>query len=156
MFLSARADIRHNRYRRKIFQNPLNYFNLPGTTCLDQRMEPCFTDYRNGFGLHPIDGVFSKPICCCTSVGRAWGTAPCEACPKLGTTSHTELCPRGPGFVNRKDVNECTQFPGLCDNGRCKNSMGGYSCRCNQGYALDENGIKCVGKWLLLTVLRQV
>lgn len=95
--------------------------------------------------MSPIDGRFSKAVCCCTTVGKAWGTAQCELCPRLGTSGHGELCPRGPGFVDKKDVNECTEFPGLCDNGRCKNTLGAYSCQCNQGYAMDENGIKCVG-----------
>lgn len=53
---------------------------------------------------------------------------------------------QGPGFVDRKDINECIEFPGMCADGRCKNTIGGFNCRCNQGYALDENGIKCVGE----------
>lgn len=35
---------------------------------------------------------------------------------------------------------------GVPRNGRCKNTVGGFSCKCNQGYALDENGIKCIGE----------
>ena len=49
-------------------------------------------------------------------------------------------------MMDRKDINECIEFPGMCDNGRCRNTMGGFSCRCNQGYTLDETGIRCVGK----------
>lgn len=52
---------------------------------------------------------------------------------------------QGPGFADRKDINECTEFPGICSNGRCKNTMGGFTCKCSQGYALDESGIRCVG-----------
>lgn len=117
-----------------------------GTLCLDARIEYCYTDFKNGIGLNPLDGKFGKALCCCTSVGKAWGSLVVEACPRPGTMAHSELCPRGPGFIDRKDVNECLRFPGMCENGRCKNTMGGYSCRCNQGYALDENGIKCIGK----------
>ncbi|PSN36905.1 Fibrillin-1 [Blattella germanica] len=32
----------------------------------------------------------------------------------------------------------------MCSNGRCKNTVGGFNCKCNQGYVLDENGVKCV------------
>lgn len=53
---------------------------------------------------------------------------------------------QGTGFVDRRDINECTEFPGICENGRCKNTPGGFSCRCNQGYSLDENGVKCLGE----------
>lgn len=98
-------------------------------------------------GSNPIEGKYSKATCCCTSIGKAWGSTQVEQCPRPGTAAHRELCPRGPGFIDRKDVNECTQFPKICENGRCKNTIGGYSCRCNQGYALDENGIKCIGKF---------
>lgn len=86
-------------------------------------------------------------LCCC-SVGRAWGSDKCELCPKAGTPAHAELCPRGDGFTERQDINECVEFPGMCQNGRCKNTIGSYSCRCNQGYALDEHGIKCNGGFL--------
>ncbi|KAK6631430.1 hypothetical protein RUM44_005957 [Polyplax serrata] len=115
-----------------------------GTLCLDARTEDCYTDFKNGIGLNPIEGKYSKAMCCCTSIGKAWGQPQVEPCPRPGTAAHRELCPRGPGFIDRKDVNECTQFPKICENGRCKNTIGGYSCRCNQGYVLDENGIKCI------------
>jgi hypothetical protein len=35
-------------------------------------------------------------------------------------------------------------IPGLCENGRCRNTIGSFTCRCNQGFALDEDGIKCI------------
>ena len=59
-----------------------------------------------------------------------------------------QLCPRGMGYGERNDINECITVPGLCENGRCRNTIGSFTCRCNQGYALDEDGIKCVGKWI--------
>lgn len=114
------------------------------TRCIDMREEPCFMDYHHGQCGHQLEGVFHKSMCCC-SMGKAWGSS-CESCPKTGSEAHIELCPKGPGFIERKDINECTMFPGMCENGRCKNSMGSYSCRCNQGFAIDEDNIKCVGK----------
>ncbi|KAB0800679.1 hypothetical protein PPYR_06418 [Photinus pyralis] len=113
------------------------------TQCLDVRIEQCFTKYKHGKCVHPIDGLFHKDLCCCSGLAKAWGTR-CEACPKQGSAAHTELCPRGPGFLDRKDINECTEFPGICLNGRCQNTIGGYSCRCNKGYDFDENKIQCV------------
>ncbi|XP_069699509.1 fibrillin-2-like isoform X2 [Periplaneta americana] len=120
-----------------------------GTLCLDVRQESCYTEYRHGQCSNPLEGIFSRMVCCCSSVGKAWGggdrgISRCEACPRPGTQVHQELCPKGSGFIDRKDINECTEFPGMCLNGRCKNTVGGFSCKCNQGYALDENGIKCI------------
>ncbi len=80
-------------------------------------------------------------MCCCT-IGEAWGHR-CEQCPRPGTKAFKELCPKGSGFVDFADVNECLVFPDMCINGRCKNSVGGYTCRCNQGYAIDEHGVAC-------------
>ncbi|XP_017775669.1 PREDICTED: fibrillin-2-like [Nicrophorus vespilloides] len=113
------------------------------TQCLDIRQEKCYTRYKHGKCTHFVDGIFNKNLCCCSSIGRAWGEK-CELCPRLGTPAFTELCPRGSGFLERKDINECTEFPGICQNGRCKNTIGGYSCRCNKGYDFDENRIKCI------------
>ena len=43
------------------------------------------------------------------------------------------------------DINECA-MQGICDNGRCVNSQGGFKCECNQGYALDGEGKNCLGR----------
>lgn len=117
---------------------------LLGTQCLDIREEQCFTRYKYGKCTHPVDGIFNKNLCCCSSIGRAWGEK-CEPCPRQGTSTFAEMCPRGFGFIERKDINECKEFPGMCLNGRCKNTIGGYSCRCNKGYDYDESKIKCIG-----------
>ncbi|XP_065222296.1 fibrillin-2-like [Planococcus citri] len=121
-----------------------------GTLCQDNRFDTCYTDYKFGTGASPVDGIFPRTTCCCSLVGKAWGSsdepskAKCEICPKPGTPTFTDLCPKGPGYVDRKDINECAEFPGICSNGRCKNSMGGFNCQCNPGFALDENGLKCI------------
>ncbi|CAH1374115.1 unnamed protein product [Tenebrio molitor] len=113
------------------------------TFCLDIRQEQCYVRYKHGKCTNPIDGLFHKNLCCCSAIGRGWGEK-CEPCPRPGTQPYLELCPKGPGFIDRKDINECTEFPGMCQNGRCKNTIGGYSCRCNKGYDYDDNRIKCV------------
>ncbi|XP_018574078.1 fibrillin-2-like [Anoplophora glabripennis] len=113
------------------------------TKCLDIRQEQCYTRYKHGKCVNPIDGLFYRNLCCCTQIGKAWGDK-CEPCPRPGTAAFLELCPKGMGFVDKKDVNECTEFPGMCQNGRCKNTIGSYNCKCNKGYDYDENKIKCV------------
>ncbi len=50
----------------------------------------------------------------------------------------------GKGLVENVDVNECLFFPELCRNGRCRNTVGSFSCRCNRGYAPDESGARCL------------
>lgn len=112
---------------------------------MDVRQEHCYTRYKHGKCTHSLEGLFSKNLCCCSPIGKAWGEK-CETCPRLGTPAYAELCPRGLGFLDRKDINECTEFPGLCQNGRCKNTLGGYTCKCNKGYDFDDTRIKCVGK----------
>ena len=42
------------------------------------------------------------------------------------------------------DVNECDHGTALC-NQRCKNTVGNYSCYCNSGYRLLEDGFTCIG-----------
>ncbi|XP_022906889.2 fibrillin-2-like [Onthophagus taurus] len=113
------------------------------TTCLDIREEKCYARHKHGKCSHAIDGLFRKNLCCCSTIGKAWGDK-CEPCPRPGTTQFSDLCTRGIGYVDRKDINECTEFNGLCENGRCKNTIGGYNCKCNKGYDLDDNKIKCV------------
>ena len=70
-----------------------------------------------------IGGLYKKDKCCCTKFGEAWGFG-CAQCPKPGTLAFEELCPKGYGFVNNVDVNECLAFPDMCQNGRCKNTLG--------------------------------
>lgn len=115
---------------------------------MDIRQEQCFTRYKHGQCSNHIEGLYNKNLCCCSPIGKAWGGDKCEACPRPGTQAFQELCPKGSGFLDRKDINECTEFPGMCVNGRCKNSIGSYNCRCNKGYALDEFKIKCIGEYL--------
>ena len=75
-------------------------------------------------------------------IGTAWGFG-CSQCPKPGTPAFDELCPKGYGFIDNIDINECLAFPDMCQNGRCKNTLGSFNCRCNQGYAIDKHGVSC-------------
>ena len=113
-----------------------------GTSCIDLREEPCFLDYRMGICSREVGGLFKRKTCCCT-LGDGWGNK-CSKCPRPGTQDFNQLCGKGFGFLDLVDVNECVLFSDICSNGRCKNSIGSYSCRCNQGFALDEDGFKCI------------
>ncbi|XP_077556924.1 fibrillin-1-like isoform X1 [Haemaphysalis longicornis] len=123
-----------------------------GTRCIDLREETCYVSFKDGRCTRGLYGLFSKAVCCCT-LGKAWGHA-CESCPRPGTEAHRQLCPKGPGYgptgrdigvvdVAIADVNECAYFPELCQSGRCQNTIGGFTCVCNQGFALDQEGINC-------------
>jgi len=43
------------------------------------------------------------------------------------------------------DVNECKVFQGLCSHGNCRNTIGSFKCRCNNGFALTTEERNCTG-----------
>ena len=113
-----------------------------GTECLDLRQERCYLDLHLGQCSAQVKGIYSRQTCCCT-LGQGWGDK-CSRCPRPGTQDFSTLCNKGYGYVDMRDVNECSTFPGICSNGRCKNSLGSHTCRCNQGFARDETGFNCL------------
>uniref|UniRef100_A0A7N5ZUD6 Fibrillin 2b n=1 Tax=Anabas testudineus TaxID=64144 RepID=A0A7N5ZUD6_ANATE len=122
-----------------------------GRTCVDMRSEQCYMKWHEDECGEPLPGRYRVDMCCC-SVGAAWGID-CEECPKPGTPEYRSICPRGPGFANRgdiltgkpfyKDVNECKMFQGLCTYGTCRNTIGSFKCRCNNGFALTAEERNC-------------
>lgn len=44
------------------------------------------------------------------------------------------------------DENECQTKPGLCENGRCVNTVGSYRCECNEGFTVSDTQDECLGK----------
>ncbi|XP_054253822.1 fibrillin-2 isoform X1 [Indicator indicator] len=122
-----------------------------GRMCVDIRMEQCYLRWDEDECMQSVPGKFRMDACCCT-VGAAWGFD-CEECPKPGTKEYEALCPRGPGFSSRgdvltgrpfyKDINECKVFPGMCMNGKCRNTIGSFKCRCNSGFTLDVEERNC-------------
>ena len=43
------------------------------------------------------------------------------------------------------DVDECAEDSSLCQpTGTCKNTEGGYTCECPEGYVVDASGTRCV------------
>uniref|UniRef100_A0A4W5PUY9 Fibrillin 1 n=1 Tax=Hucho hucho TaxID=62062 RepID=A0A4W5PUY9_9TELE len=122
-----------------------------GRTCIDLRTEQCYLSHEDERCGAPIPGRHRVDACCC-SVGVAWGPE-CDECPEKGSQEYSQLCPRGPGFANRgdfvngrpflKDINECKMIHSLCSNGKCRNTIGSFRCRCDNGFALDSDERNC-------------
>uniref|UniRef100_A0A673I3V1 Fibrillin-1-like n=1 Tax=Sinocyclocheilus rhinocerous TaxID=307959 RepID=A0A673I3V1_9TELE len=121
-----------------------------GRTCVDLRTELCYLTHIDERCGAPITGRHRVDACCC-SVGVAWGPE-CDECPEKGTPEYAQLCPR-PGFSHRgdfingkpflKDINECKMIHSLCTNGRCRNTIGSFRCRCDSGFTLDFDERNC-------------
>lgn len=52
------------------------------------------------------------------------------------------LFPRNP-----TDENECQTKPGICENGRCLNTRGSYTCECNDGFTASPTQDECLGEY---------
>ncbi|XP_015455115.1 latent-transforming growth factor beta-binding protein 2 isoform X2 [Pteropus alecto] len=117
------------------------------------RME-CYSGHE---GQLPCSRLLSQNTtqaeCCCTQ-GASWGEA-CDLCPAEDSVEFSEICPSGKGYIPVEgawtfgqtmytDADECVMFgPGLCQNGRCLNTVPGYICLCNPGYHYDATRRKC-------------
>ncbi|KAL4228223.1 Fibrillin-1 [Mactra antiquata] len=109
-----------------------------GLTCVDTRKSSCYLDFKRGQCSMGLDGLYTRTKCCCT-LGKAWSQQ-CEPCPAPGTDEYGALCQTGDRI---RDVNECREFPDICKNGQCRNTVGSFSCVCDPGYALDSRGVNC-------------
>jgi hypothetical protein len=47
------------------------------------------------------------------------------------------------------DINECMEGSDRCIH-NCQNTEGSYTCICNEGFLLDNDGYSCIGKYVVL------
>lgn len=58
----------------------------------------CYRSLGPGTCTLPLAQRITKQICCCSRVGKAWGSK-CEKCPLPGTEAFREICPAGHGYT---------------------------------------------------------
>lgn len=58
----------------------------------------CYRSLASGTCTLPLVQRITKQICCCSRVGKAWGSK-CEQCPLPGTEAFREICPAGHGYA---------------------------------------------------------
>ncbi|XP_054439323.1 fibrillin-3 [Pteronotus mesoamericanus] len=112
---------------------------LASPSVADGAKGTCWLTVQDGRCEANLRGAALRSVCCAT-LGAAWGS-PCEGC------KMDPACARG--FARLKglaceDVNECEAFPGVCPNGRCRNTAGSFHCECPEGLTLDTTGRLCV------------
>nr|XP_035970344.1 latent-transforming growth factor beta-binding protein 2 isoform X2 [Halichoerus grypus] len=117
------------------------------------RME-CFSGQNGQLPCSSLLGRNTTRAECCCTQGASWGDA-CDLCPAEDSVEFSEICPSGKGYIpvdgawmfgqtTYTDAEECVMFgPGLCQNGRCLNTVPGYICLCNPGYHYDAVLRKC-------------
>uniref|UniRef100_A0A8B9JQJ1 Latent-transforming growth factor beta-binding protein 1 n=1 Tax=Astyanax mexicanus TaxID=7994 RepID=A0A8B9JQJ1_ASTMX len=66
--------------------------------------DSCYRTVSAGTCGLPLTLKITKQICCCSRVGKAWGTN-CEKCPVPDSDHFKEICPAGHGYTySRSDV----------------------------------------------------
>ncbi|XP_059840950.1 latent-transforming growth factor beta-binding protein 4-like isoform X3 [Hypanus sabinus] len=106
----------------------------------------CFTEITNGQCASPLTGLRTLEHCC-RGGGVGWGVTECSECP----VSPESDCPQGfqkTADGECQDINECSS-PRICQNGKCMNMRGSYSCVCNPGYVQDTSKSRCISQQVI-------
>lgn len=43
------------------------------------------------------------------------------------------------------DIDECRENPRICNGGKCRNTIGSFTCECTKGLLQGADGSSCVG-----------
>ncbi|XP_038641732.1 latent-transforming growth factor beta-binding protein 1-like [Scyliorhinus canicula] len=105
----------------------------------------CFTEITNGQCSLPLTGLRTLERCC-RGGGVGWGVTECLQCPVTPGND----CPRGFEKIDGQcqDINECS-LPGICQNGKCLNVRGSYSCVCSPGFVQDTSKSRCISQQVI-------
>ncbi|XP_030620963.1 latent-transforming growth factor beta-binding protein 2-like [Chanos chanos] len=71
---------------------------------ISEERATCYRSVSAGTCALPLAQRITKQICCCSRVGKAWGSN-CERCPLPDTDHFKEICPAGHGYTySRSDI----------------------------------------------------
>ncbi|XP_066575016.1 latent-transforming growth factor beta-binding protein 3 isoform X2 [Amia ocellicauda] len=104
----------------------------------------------------PRSQLVTYSTCCC-HFGNGWGPE-CRTCPERNSDVFNRLCEmhvdtesdgeseflpvyvdHNPTDSSEEDSDECT-----CVNGHCERAYLSLTCKCNQGYRLDQSRTRCI------------
>ncbi|XP_059496899.1 latent-transforming growth factor beta-binding protein 1-like isoform X2 [Stegostoma tigrinum] len=106
----------------------------------------CFTEITSGQCASPLTGLRTVERCC-QGGGVGWGVTECIQCPITPGND----CPHGfekTADGQCQDIDECS-LPGICQNGKCLNVRGSYSCVCSQGFVQDTSKSRCISQQVI-------
>ncbi|XP_067830905.1 LOW QUALITY PROTEIN: latent-transforming growth factor beta-binding protein 4-like [Heptranchias perlo] len=106
----------------------------------------CFTEITNGQCASPLSGLRTVEHCC-RGGAVGWGVTECIECPVAqGGDCPVPLLKTADGQC--QDIDECSA-PEICQNGRCLNVRGGYSCVCSPGFVQDTSKSQCISQQVI-------